>query len=237
MMKLIISDDIFTKFPETIVGALAVSDIKPSNDIDSGSLLSNEEARIRASFQKETFTEDPSIKVWRGAYKEFGVKPSDAKSSVENLYRLILSGREIRRISPLVDIYNYISLKYMLPVGGEDLDACKGDIELCFAGENERPVKLLGDEKEESPAKGEVIYKDSVSAICRRWNWREADRTKLTDSTKNCILVIESLLPGGKEKIQKALNEIETLISSAFQSRASQYILNKDQKSFDLGFN
>lgn len=236
-MKLIISDDIFTKFPETIVGAVVVTDITPSNDIDSGSLLLSEEARIRASFQKETFTEDPSIKVWRAAYREFGVKPSDAKSSVENLYRLILSGRDIRRISPLVDIYNYISLKYMLPVGGEDLDACKGDIKLCFAGENEPPVKLLGDEKEESPIKGEVIYKDSVSAICRRWNWREADRTKLTDTTKNCILVIESLLPDGKDIIQKALREIESLISSVFICRTSQCILSKDLKSFDLGFN
>lgn len=236
-MKLIISDDIFTKFPETIVGAVVVTDITPSNDIDSGSLLLSEEARIRASFQKETFTEDPSIKVWRAAYREFGVKPSDAKSSVENLYRLILSGRDIRRISPLVDIYNYISLKYMLPVGGEDLDACKGDIKLCFAGENEPPVKLLGDEKEESPIKGEVIYKDSVSAICRRWNWREADRTKLAESTKNCILVIESLLPNGKEIIEKAVKEIEILISSVFISRTSQCILSKDLKSFDLGFN
>lgn len=225
-MKLIISDDIFTKFPETIVGALVVSEINQSNNIDSGYLLSSEEARIRASFQKETFTEDPSIKVWRAAYREFGVKPSDAKSSVENLYRLILSGRDIRRISPLVDIYNYISLKYMLPVGGEDLDACKGDIHLCLAEENEPPVKLLGDEKEESPSKGEVIYKDSVSAICRRWNWREADRTKLTESTKNCILVIESLMPDGKSKVTDALNELNKILNSAFSLKTNQFVLD-----------
>lgn len=235
-MKLIISDKIFETFPNTTIGAIIVNNISyKASDINPSGLLSEEEARIRASFQKETFTEHEAFQVWRKAYKEFGVKPSDAKSSVENLFRLILSGRDIRRISPLVDIYNFISLKHALPVGGEDLDSCVGNIELCFASENESKVKLLGDEKEEVPLKGEVIYKDSVSAICRRWNWREADRTKLTDETKNCILVIESLLPNGKEKVQNALDELQFHLKSALSANFRNFILDESKREEVIG--
>lgn len=227
-MKVVITDAVLSRFPQTTIGVLHVSGLTnhPSNP-ETDALLKTEELHIRASYQKETFTENPAITAWRKAYREFGVKPSDAKSSVENLYRLVLSGRDIRRISTLVDIYNYISLKYMLPLGGEDLDTCKGDILLTIAGEQEAPVKLLGDEKEEAPVNGEVIYKDDIATICRRWNWREAERTKLTDTTKNCILVVESLSEDGKQKIADALGELQSLVTRMCGGTSSIQILDK----------
>lgn len=99
-----------------------------------------------------------------GAYQKFGVKSRDAKASVENLYRIVLSEREIWAINPLVDIYNYISLKYMVPVGGEDLGKVVGDIHLTFAGPNEPMVELLGEHETAAPPEGEVLYKDEISA-------------------------------------------------------------------------
>jgi len=45
----------------------------------------------------------------------------------------VLKGNEIWQINKVVDLYNYISLKYLTPIGGEDLDKIKGDIYLNFA--------------------------------------------------------------------------------------------------------
>lgn len=214
-MKFIVTDEIFERFPHTAIGIIVISNITnfASND-RTNKLLAEQESRIRSSLQKESFTELSTFQNWRKAYREFGVKPSDGKSSVENLYRLVLSGRDIRRVSVLVDLYNYVSLKYTLPVGGEDLDKCVGDIKLCVAGEGESPVVLLGDDKEAAPNKGEVIYKDSISAICRRWNWREADRTKLTEQTKNCILVIEGIAQEESSNVSDALGELGELVKA-----------------------
>lgn len=66
--------------------------------------------------------EHPHIAPWREEYRQFGAKPKKYRSSIENLIRRISKGEEIRHINKLVDIYNIISLKYVIPVGGEDLD-------------------------------------------------------------------------------------------------------------------
>ena len=42
---------------------------------------------------------------------------------------------------------NFISLKYMAPVGGEDMDKIQGDVTLTFAESNESAVLLLGDKE------------------------------------------------------------------------------------------
>lgn len=226
-MKLIVDSKILDTFEGVSIGYLLVSGLRngpTAPEVDQ--LLSAEEMRIRTEFQKETFTEHANIQVWRRAYTQFGVKPKDAKASVENLYRIILSGRDVRRVSNLVDIYNYISLKYMVPVGGEDLDKVSGSIELRFAGEGEPAVQLLGDEEASAPLPGEVIYADTISAICRRWNWREADRTKLTDETKNCILVIEGVGSVPKETIDQALSELQALVSEHCGGTVERFLVS-----------
>lgn len=212
-MKLIINPQIFEKFPGVMIGTVIVNGVNNAVDVtEVQKMLRGEEARIRLQYQKDKLSQEPKINSWRKAYAAFGVKSSDAKASVENLYRMILSGREIREINPLVDIYNYISLKYMVPVGGEDLDKVVGDIQLTFAGKDEPAVKLLGDHPVEPPITGEVFYKDDISALCRRWNWREAERTMLTADTKNAILVLEGLPPVAREEVEAAVNELTQLV-------------------------
>ncbi len=122
----------------------------------------------------------------------------------------------------------------MLPLGGEDLDKMQGNIELTFANENEVPISLLGDKEPRPPHKGEVIYKDGISAICRRWNWREADRTKLTEETKNCILVIEGLTPSTKEGIEIVTKELKELTEKLCGGELNYYILNKDKQEIEF---
>lgn len=176
-------------------------------------ILRKQEGEIRKKYNFKTLMENSKIIVWQKAYISFGAKPKKHKSSVENLYRLVLGGGDLRHINSLVDIYNFISLKYMLPLGGEDLAKIKGNINLTFAGSNEPQVLLLGDNEPRSPKIGEVIYKDDLSAICRRWNWREAERTKLTAETKECILVIEGLAPISRDEVENATGELKTLIA------------------------
>src|SRR3989344_2939818 len=79
------------------------------------------------------------------------------------------------------NIYNYISIKHVIPVGGDDLDKIDGDLELTFAKGNEKFVQLNSSEIDH-PKKEEVIYKDDKEVTCRRWNWRECDKSKMTEA-------------------------------------------------------
>lgn len=169
-MKFSIDKRIFEKFSDVNIGVVIAKGINNSSgQAKIENSIRAQEQIIRDKYTLESLAEDLRIDAWRRAYKAFGAKPKEHRSSVENLYRLVLSGRSLRHINNLVDSYNLISLKYMLPVGGEDLDKIQGDILLTLAGINEPPVRLLGDQESRPPHEGEVIYKDNLSAICRRW--------------------------------------------------------------------
>lgn len=212
-MKIEFDSRIFEKFPSACVGIIILRNCKNGKAYDEvDSLIKLEEANLRQRFTKDTFQQHDKITCWRKAYSEFGVKPRDGKASIENLVRIIVSGRDLRRDSALVDTYNLISLKYLLPLGAEDLDQIKGDIKLTFAGPNEPKVLLLGDDTEEAPIEGEVIYKDDVSALCRRWNWREADRIKLTSATQNAVFYVEGVSPTTELEVKTALDELADLL-------------------------
>jgi DNA/RNA-binding domain of Phe-tRNA-synthetase-like protein len=48
---------------------------------------------------------------------------------------------------------------------------------------------------------GEVVWADEVGVTCRRWNWRQGRRTRLTESTTSAWFIIDSAVPstGGNE--------------------------------------
>lgn len=230
-MKFQIDPKIFEKFPTLKMGIVICNNINNTGTQEEiQQELRIQEKNILENYTTETLSQLPKIDVWRKAYSAFGAKPKDNKSSVESLHRLVLQGTNLRHINKLVDIYNLISLKHMLPVGGEDMDKIEGDVSLTFAGPNEPAVLLLGDKEPRPPHEGEVIYKDDLSAICRRWNWRECDRTKFTEETQNCFLIIEGLSPVTKEEIETATKELTDLIQKFCGGEVSYQILdiNKD---------
>ncbi|OGL87643.1 hypothetical protein A3I42_04840 [Candidatus Uhrbacteria bacterium RIFCSPLOWO2_02_FULL_49_11] len=226
-MKFVIDQKIFGKFPNLTVGIIAVQGIHNTEEnAEVIDLLHQEERAVRERITIETLATHPKVMAWQEAYRAFGAKPKDHLSSVENLYRRVLGGAALRHINTFVDMYNYVSLKYMLPVGGEDLEKIKGDIQLTFAGPDGPPVLLLGDKDPRPPKEGEVIYRDGLGAICRRFNWREADRTKLTEETKNAVLVIEGLPPVSRNEIMGAVDELKNLIDHHCGGEASLFILD-----------
>jgi DNA/RNA-binding domain of Phe-tRNA-synthetase-like protein len=174
-----------------------------------------------------------SIKNWRDAYSGFGAKPSAYPCSSESLIQRVSKGGvdAVPAINVLVDAYNAISMSNLLPVGGEDLDKTVGTCELRFAG----PADCLaeGEDTSNVPDPGEVIWADDVGWTCRRWNWRQGTRNRLTEHTRNAFFLVEGMASptyepdvGGaanmlRDRISRSLNpdtlEVLHLVSSAAQ--------------------
>lgn len=223
-----INPRIFNVYPDLLVGGLVVKNINnKSNNQEITDLLRKEENELRRKFTPEEINQHPYIMAWKVAHKKFGNDPKKYMPSVWAVTKRVAKGGELPVINNLVDLYNYICLKYNVPVGGEDLDKCVGDIILDYANGEEEFIEL-GANENNPPLKDEVVYKDEKGVLCRKFNWREADRTKLTFNTKNALLVIEALPPVNKEYLSEALNELKNLVNKYCGGEIESIILDKN---------
>ena len=236
-MKFNVDSKIFERFPRVEIGVLVIKGIDNKGHYDEIlKLLRAEEKKQKELLVDVEMGSLPEISAWRKIYRELGSNPKDFRSSVEALLRRARGGEKpIPQINNLVDLYNYISLKYHLPAGAEDLDKTEGDISLTFANGSEKGV-YIGSSEVQNCDLGEVIYKDMEGFICRKWNWREADRTKIDKDTKQAVLVIEKVPEVSKEVFNEAIREAEKLLKNLLQGEVQSHILNSNKPSisFDL---
>jgi len=233
-MQFKINKEIFEKYPELVIGVVVARCI--SNEGESQEVLDLTRARekeIKENFKTETLSQSPKIASWRVAFSAFGAKPKEYKCSVENLYRMILKDIELRHINKIVDIYNYISIKHMVPVGGDDIDKVEGDIVLRLASGTET-FRALNSEEIKNPKLGEVVYCDEKEVLCRRWNWRECDKSKMTETTKNVILVVEGLPPVSEHKVEEIIKELAELVEKYCGGDISKNILDIHRQEIEM---
>jgi DNA/RNA-binding domain of Phe-tRNA-synthetase-like protein len=150
--------------------------------------------------------EDPHLESWREAYRAFGAKPQRTRPSVDALVRRADS---LPQINKVVDAYNAISVEYALPVGGEDLDAYRGPARLVRAA-GDKPFDIVagGEPAVEHPLPGEVVWRDDEGVTCRRWNWRQCVRTRITESTVNGLFLLERLAPYPLDRLREAGDDL-----------------------------
>ncbi len=233
-MKLTINDSIFKLVPGVNVGAIIVKNVDNSGTHDMvDKLLVDIQQFVRDSFVGKELSSLPSIAQWREVYKAFGAKPKKYKCSVEALMKRVLNYQDLPKINKIVDLYNYMSLKETIPMGGDNLDKIDGDIILTLAKGTESFLVING-KQPERPHKGEVVYKDSKDVLCRRWNWRECDKTKITEDTKNVIIYAEALPPISLEKLQKVLKDMSELVETYCGGEARVEVLSENRKSVEL---
>lgn len=202
-------------FPQARIGVVIARGIDNTRAADACAALLADAMRgatARIGGVTGEMATHPAIAPWREAYRAFGVKPAKFRSSIENLLRAAAADR-LGSINPLVDLYNTVSLAHSLPCGGEDLARLAGDLRLTRAAGDEEFVPLGGSEPQ-PPQPGEVIYRDDAGVICRAWNWREAERTKLTAATTDAFLCIEAIPPITDTAHRAACDALASLVAA-----------------------
>jgi DNA/RNA-binding domain of Phe-tRNA-synthetase-like protein len=88
----------------------------------------------------------------------------------------------------------------------------------------------LGSDENMPPYEGEIVYKDDAGAICRCWNWREAQRTMLTENTKNAFLCVELVDETREEDFVSAIKELADIVPKHIGGTVKLYILDANNK-------
>ncbi|WNF25645.1 phenylalanine--tRNA ligase beta subunit-related protein [Streptomyces sp. C11-1] len=192
-----VSDEVRTLAPGfTHLAVEARGLVNGPSDARSSALLDAASRRLAERLEGRAPHEDPRIIAWRETYTAFGAKPSRTRNSAEALARRALADGGLPRINLLVDAYNAISVAHLVPVGGEDTDHIKGGMRLIRAtGDEPFPIVAGGEETVEHPEPGEVVWCDDEGVTCRRWNWRQGVRTRLTEDSVNAVFLLEGLTP------------------------------------------
>lgn len=234
-MKLIIDPLIFQQFSVSRVGLIIAKNIDNTQKHEETlEMLRNSEKEVKMNMSLEKLDSEDRILAWRTIFEKFGANPQKHYCSCEALIRRVVGGQEIPDINPLVNVYNAISLQYVIPFGGEDLDTVCGDIHLTVAT-GEEPFYAIGQTKLKHPSKGEVVYKDQAGVTCRKWNWRECNRTKFTEQSKNVVIVIEGIESITDEEWEKIVGETSSSIQNYLGGDVSVVTLDKDNLQYDFG--
>jgi DNA/RNA-binding domain of Phe-tRNA-synthetase-like protein len=69
-----------------------------------------------------------------------------------------------------------------------------------------------GEPAVEHPAAGEVVWRDDAGVTCRRWNWRQCTRTRITTETSSALFILDVLDPMTDEVAHAAADALTTAL-------------------------
>jgi DNA/RNA-binding domain of Phe-tRNA-synthetase-like protein len=235
-MRFSIQKELFDLLPGLTIGvgvARGVDNTRPSREIDT--FLSGTIEEMKRSFGTEKAQEHPRIKPWRSAFSKLGISGSKFPSSIESMARRILKGDPFPKINPLVDLYNSLSLKYLIPMGGHDLDTLNGNLHLQFA-EGWEPFTPMGGGETVTVPKGELVYRDDQEVLTRNWVWRQCEKDKATEKTKNIFIPIDVLEEVGRKRAEEIILELQDLVPRYLGGRIFSSILNREDPCVEFDF-
>ncbi len=226
-----IHPEIFERFPGYGWGKVICWRLDNHRGLDEAILLLREvEERVRQDPELADVVAHPKIVAWREAFSKFGARPSKFQASVEALARRARRGDALPPINPLVALYNAVSLRFLVPVGGDDLDLVSGDLHLRLARGDEAFVPL-GDTEPDPPEPGEVIYADDAKVLCRRWSWRQGEATKISQATTNAVLNVHGLPPASGDEVARATETLSDLVRRVCGGETRWYVLDEQTPS------
>ncbi len=234
MTKFISEQSFWELFPDAKLGVLVAKGLDNSKESSPEIVEELKKSNIDAAnfVMLEPISANPAVGVWREAFKKFKTKKK-VRSSIEALLKRAQGGKPVSSINPLVDIYNTASLKFGLPCGAEDLDKFEGDLKLGITQGGDE-FFALGDDKVTETLEGELCYRDDKGAVCRCLNWRDCQRTMITEDTKNSFIIMESVDPSRHEDLVEAINFLEENIKKHLGAEVTKYFLDNNNTEIEL---
>jgi lysyl-tRNA synthetase class 2 len=125
----------------------------------------------------------------------------------------------------------------MIPCGGDDMDSVEADVTLGRAASDETFAPIFKPEEVEHPDPGEVIYvnRRTKRVLCRRWNWRNADFSKITPETRNLAINIDGMMPAiSRPEIEEAAEGLKELLLRYCGGSLSIHYLDVENRQIDV---
>jgi len=203
--------EVASKFPELAICTGVIREVKVQSTTPETEKLRNEIfEEARRNFVLETLKDNPIVRAYRDFFWSLDIDPTKTRPSGEALLRRILQGKNIPKISNVVDAYNLASLKTIIPLSGYDLDIVFPPLVIRFSRENDvfqgigmpSPIKL---------ERKMLLLTDQKRILCI-YPYRDSDATKITSRTRNVLIVGYGAPKIENEKLEEAVSTALELI-------------------------
>lgn len=136
-MDISINQSLLTQHPELKFGIIHYTKIvvAESPQMIKGRMQLYQE-NLYLEVQENPVTQREGIAEWRRLWKKLGADPNRYRHSVESLMRRISKQNYLTPYHSGVDLNNFFSLQYEIPVGLYDVDKLQGDIEIALGNED-----------------------------------------------------------------------------------------------------
>ncbi|HZL12221.1 MAG TPA: phenylalanine--tRNA ligase beta subunit-related protein [Prolixibacteraceae bacterium] len=211
MTKITISEELRTRCPNLRLACInaEVQVTEPSEELLIE--ISSNIERIKQSLVTENISKIPAIAASRMAYKACGKDPARYRLSAEALLRRVVSGKELYRISNVVDQLNLVSMSTGFSIGGYDADQIYGDISFGI-GRVDEPYSGIG--KGELNIANLPVFRDKLGAFGTPTS--DSQRTEVSGQTKRFLMILIDF--GGDNQLNEALHMSVRLLENYCQA-------------------
>ena len=185
-MEITLSSQLKELVPSFKVGIIQYSGItvEDSPQMLKGRLQLFQES-IFFELEDKSVTDLPGIQEWRSIFKMTGKDPNRYRPSSEALFRRIKKQNYLTSVQSAIDINNFFSLQYQVPIGVYDADKLSGAVEIRVGAQGEEYEGLNG---RTNSLEGLVISADDESPFGSPFV--DSARTPVTKETKNALQII-----------------------------------------------
>ncbi|MDF2854429.1 MAG: tRNA synthetase subunit beta [Neobacillus sp.] len=222
-MEIELSADITEKIPNFKLGIIIYKDIivGDSPQMVKGRLQLFQES-IYFELEDKNVTDLPGVQEWRHIFKLTGKDPNRYRHSAEALFRRIKKQNYLPPIQSAIDINNFFSLQYQVPIGIYDSDQTTGLLRVRLGQEGEEYLGLNG---RMNSLEDLLVLSDQKGPFGSPFV--DSARAPVTKETKNALQVI-FLRPSTELKSAEKLTEsLMNMFTQIHGGEGSSRILTK----------
>jgi len=194
------------------LGLAIIKGVKVAKENEELSKQIADELKVYEGLQGKDIDDFEQIQSYRQMYKQMGVDWHSRRPSPEALLRRVAQGKDLYQVNTCVDAYNLIVMRYRVSIGTFDLDQIKFPTTLEI-GQGGEKILLLGNDGETEIKPGEVFYQDQAGSYNLDFNYRDAQRTAVTEKTTNLLINIDGVYDINRAQVERSLKETLEIIT------------------------
>ena len=166
---------------------------------------------LKARYTAEFIKADPILQGFRDLHDKIGRSNRKYPASPEALIGLLQRIGRLPAVNLAVDIYNFISVESRLSMGAHDIAKIDGDVHMKLVDGTERFIPL-GRTKLEPVEAGEYCYVDDAGDVLCRLEYRQTDKTKITEDSTDCFYILQGNANTSSDYIESVMGRLIELI-------------------------